>query len=194
MCCVAWWEVCGVGVIRCFQGGVCRWWVGCVQVVLVSRGWWFSNKPSTYLVVLAVVACTQFETQLHATTARTTRYVLGLLLNHHLLYTNTTCTHTTHHLPTPPWKHLITPTPHTSHQATQHMHHIYTQYTRSDMRIRYQLNTTVHIYTRNPDYVYNSLLHTKTRRISHLTVFPSSCYSAEHHMRKYTALFSWWWA
>ena len=26
--------------------------------------------------------------------------------------------------------------------------------------------------TRNPDYVYNSLLHTKTLRLSHLTVFP----------------------
>ena len=32
------------------------------------------------------------------------------------LYTDTTCTHPTHHLHTP-WQRLITPTPHTSHQA-----------------------------------------------------------------------------
>jgi len=35
---------------------------------------------------------TQPMSQLHTTTASTTRYVLGLLLNHHPLYTNITCT------------------------------------------------------------------------------------------------------
>ena len=29
----------------------------------------------------------------------------------------------------------------------------------------------IHIYTRNPDYVYNSLLHAKSLQLSHLTVF-----------------------
>jgi len=77
--------------------------------------------------------CSQLATQLHTTTASTTRYVLSLLPTHHPLYTNTTCTQPTHHLHTPPWKHLITPTPHTSHQAEQHMHHnTHTLYTRSD--------------------------------------------------------------
>ena len=47
----------------------------------------------------------------------------------------------------------------------------------------------IHIYTRNTDYDYSSLLHTKTLRLSHLTVLFLSCYSAEHHMRQCTRLF-----
>ena len=74
--------------------------------------------------------------------------VLSLLLNHHPLYTNTTCTYPTHHLHTPPWKHLITPTPHTS---SRHNTCITTPTPNTpdltDIRIRYQLNTTAYTYT-----------------------------------------------
>ena len=109
-------------------------------------------------------------TQLHIT-----RYVLGLLLNRHPLYTNTTCTHPTHHLHTPTWKHLITPTPHTSHQtgathASQHPHPIHHL---TDIRIRYQLNTTPYTYTQEIQIMFTTHYSTQRHYGSHiLRVFP----------------------
>jgi len=98
----------------------------------------YSRWPSTPPILLhdpatrtvTFTQCTKLATHLHTSTASTTRYVLGLLLNHHPLYTNTTCTHPTHHLHNPHWKHPKTPTPHTSHQAgtthaSQHPHPIH---------------------------------------------------------------------
>ena len=56
------------------------------------------------------------------------------------------------------------------------MHHNnHTQYTRSDKHtdkipIKHH-GIHIRVYTRNPYYIYNSLLHTKSLRLSHLTVF-----------------------
>ena len=108
----------------------------------------------------------------------------------------TTCTHPTHHLHTPP---LAAPNnTYTTRLSSSRRNTCITTPTPNtpdltDIRIRYQLNTTgIHIYTGNPDYVYNSLPHTKSLWLSHRTVFSPSCYSAEHHMQLYTVLFSWW--
>jgi len=65
-------------------------------------------------------------------------------------HTNTTCTHPTHHLYTPPWKHLMTPTPHTSHQAGT-IHQIWQTYELITNQTPRHTNThtAIHIYTRH---------------------------------------------
>jgi len=119
--------------------------------------------------------CTQLATQLHTTTASITRYVLGLLLNHHPLYTNTTSTHPIHHLYTPPWKHLITPTSHTSHQAgaTHASQNTHTPNTPdlTDIRIRYQLNTTTYTYTHEIPTMFTTHYSTQRHYGSHISRF-----------------------
>ena len=142
--------------------------------------------------------CAQLASQLHTATATTIRYVLCQLLNHHHLlkhhplYTNTTCTHPPHHLHNTPgctqWylhhTHLIK-------QAQHIRRNSHAQYTRTD-RLMDQIQTKhhgIHIYTWNPGYIYNSLLHTKTLRLIYC-VFPSSCYSAENPMLLCTISFS----
>ena len=128
----------------------------------------------------------KLTSQLHTTIASTTRYVLGLLLNHHTLYTDTTCTHPTHHLHTP----LAAPNnTYITHLSSSRCKTCITTPTpntpdRTDTWTRYQLSTTAYTHTRNTVYAYISALHTKTLRLSHLTVFFPSCYSAEHHMRQ----------
>ena len=113
-----------------------------------------------------------------------------VLLNHHPLYTDTTCTHPTHHIHTP----LAAPNnTYTTHLLSSIMHHnTHAPYTRPDRHTNQIPNKRhgIHIYTRITDYVYISLLHTKTLRLSHLAVLFPSCYSAEHHMRQCTLLYS----
>jgi len=102
--------------------------------------------------------CTQLSSQLHTTTASTTRYVLGVLLNHHPPYTNKTCTHLAHHLHPPPHPDAPNNT-NTTHLSSSRRNTYITTPTPNipdltDIRSRYQLNTTAYTYTQEIPTMY----------------------------------------
>jgi hypothetical protein len=129
----------------------------------------------TVKVTVRLSQCTKLASQLHTTTANTTRYVLGLLLNYHPLCTDTTCTHLSHQLHTP----LAAPNnTYTTYLSSSRCNTCITTPTSNtpdltDTQTRYQLNTTAYTCTHEIPTMFSAHYSTQRHYGSHILRFCS---------------------